>query len=447
MVTKLAPPGVYTEQIDPEKEKKTLVPDPTATSFSFDDEEVENWAKNGELPPELAEHHLEKIREHTEFMEELQERFGPNPTSAQRLLLLRERYANKPKDWLDKEVKHVADFQEFLEKNWERLAGIIPVAQRIRHSRDLVDNKFPSELEILSASDNRAETTVEPLQLTEAQDRLVFTLCQLLAKKSERWRQGSSDYYMGNHDPGFTELSGQQVPTARLLVTPYELAKEYYGRTDFNSGHMSHLLATVNELSNRNFTLVFTQSQKKKDGSTGYNRIRMPMPLFLLALVDENLTEHECKTITGNIIHESKTKLLFRLSPIFTKDIRQRYIEFPEDLHIRMTKTKAAGKRGRIGQPAHLFRDYLLRELSAGNRAKRERDKAGNIIFERNEETLVTILGLQKAWDAGRKSRVRTALQKTFDIFLELGLLKAVKKVDGAKRQVKYRFTVNADFK
>lgn len=446
MVKKLDPPGVYTEQTDPETGEKTLIPDPSASAFSFDSNEVETWAKNGELPAELAEHHLEKIREHTELMEELQKRFGPNPTPEQRLLVLQERYANKPKGWLDKEVKNVVNFQKFLEKNWERLAGIIPAAQRIRHSRDLVDNKFPSELDILKSSGDRAETSIEPLQLTEAQDRLVFTLCQLLSKKSERWRQDSPDYYMGNHEAGLVELAGQQIPTARLLVTPYELAKEYYGRTNFNSDHMSHLLAAVNELADRSFTLVFTQ-QKKKDGATRYNRIRMPMPLFLLALVDEDLTEHECKTITGNIIHESKTKLLFRLSPIFTKDIAQRYIEFPEDLHIRMTKTKAAGTRGRIGQHAHLFRDYLLRELSAGNRGKRQKDKNGDIVFERDEEKLVAILGLLKEWEAGRKSRVRGYFQKTFNIFLELGLLKSVEKLDGVKRQLKYKFTINGDFK
>lgn len=446
MVKKLDPPGVYAEHTDPETGDKRLVPDPNASAFLFDSNEVETWAKNGELPAELAEHHLEKIREHTELIEELQKRFGANPTPEQRLFVLQERYANKPKGWLDKEVKNVVNFQKFLEKNWERLAGIIPAAQRIRHSRDLVDNKFPSELEILKSSGDRAESFIEPLQLTEAQDRLVFTLCQLLSKKSERWRQDSPDYYMGNHEAGLIELAGQQIPTARLLVTPYELAKEYYGRTNFNSDHMSHLLAAVNGLADRSFTFVFTQ-QKKKDGATRYNRIRMSIPLFLLALVDEDLTEHECKKITGNIIHESKTKLLFRLSPIFTKDIAQRYIEFPEDLHIRMTKTKAAGTRGRIGQHAHLFRDYLLRELSAGNRGKRQKDKNGDIIFERDEEKLVAILGLLKEWEAGRKSRVRRYFQKTFNIFLELGLLKSVEKLDGVKRQLKYKFTINRDFK
>ena len=446
MVKKLTPSGVYTEHTDHETGEKTLIPNPSASCFVYDSKEVENWARDGEIPKELAEHHFESIRKHTDLMEKLQRQFGPNPTPEQRLLFFQDFFANESKETLDKEIKYTIEFQEFLEKHWERLAGIIPAAQRIRQSRDLVDNKFPSELEPLNLSKDETETSIEPLHLTEAEDRLVLTLCQLLGKKSERWRQDSPDYYMGNHEPGLVELDGQEIATARLILTEYELAKEYYGHTNFNSDHLTHLRQTYYGLADKNFSLVFTKS-KKKSGTTTYDRFRTRMPLYFVGLLDKDLTKRECGSIVGSAIHETKTKLIFRLNPIFTRDIAQRYIEFPEDLHIRMTKTKAAGRRGRLGQPAHLLRDYLLRELSAGNRGRRNKDKDGNIIFERDEEKLIALLGLQKKWNEGRKTRVRTYLQKTFNIFLELGLLKSVDRIEGAKGQVKYKFTMFAGFK
>lgn len=450
MVKRHSPAGVYKHVTDPDSGEVTLVQDETAVSFEFSSGEVEQWARDGKMPRDLAESHLKKIDEHVSLMRTVRERFGPNYTSDQFVEVLREMRANFTQDDLDREIKDTVAFQDFLEKNWDRLSGVVDAAQKIRQSRDFVDNKFPSELAISNSSGKGGELSTQPLQLAEAEDKLVFTLCQLLAKKSERWDESSSGFYLGNHPPGEYKLDGERVSTARLLISPYELAREYYGRTDFGKDNLDHLLNTATELAGKRFHFALTQEVPQAPGKRGrptFNRIRAQMPLFELVLVDENLTEVERDTISGDAVHETKTKLLFRLNPIFTRSIAKRFIEFPVDLHIRMARTKAAGRKGRVGEHTNLMRDYLMRELSACRAGNRPKSESGNFTIERNEDKLVTILGLDTEWRQGRKSRVRGYIQKSASIFTEIGLVVRLDEAEGSKGQRKYVFHLNPDFK
>jgi tRNA 2-selenouridine synthase SelU len=153
--------------------------------------------------------------------------------------------------------------------------------------------------------------------------------------------------------------------------------------------------------------------------------------------VNPGLTEQESNDIdNGDIFIDGKgCRLLFKFGPIFTNNIRDRYVEFPEDIHLRITSAKAAGS-GRIPQCVNLLRDLLFREK-----------QQNRFVIERDEETLIRTLRLSKEWDAKKKSRVYERINKAIDIFTELGLLKSVVKTTGSKGQTKYILEINPDFK
>jgi len=447
--------NAYTHEVDSETGETTLVPDPTAVNFSFDTIHVEKWALEGRVPKELAERYLKDLEESIELLTLTRKRYGDKPTTDQILEIRKEFYKDRPDQWHKEQAETLVEFHKFLEKHWDKITALSPEAKRVRHSRDLVDNKFPTEIEELSNqldlfSDRNASkpsaqelnVQISPLVLTEAQDRLLFTLCQLLAKKSERWNQSSEDYYLGNSPTKSVTVDGfGNANPARLVVTPYELAKEYYGRDNFNTDHLKHLSDTIKTLSELQFALAI--SKKNEKGT--YDRIRTTLPMYGLAIIDKDLSEKELSTISSSDLHGTKSKLLFKFNPIITNNIREKYVEFPEDLHLRISKTKVIGKRGKVPQCVNLMRDYLMREKQGEK--NRQKDHNGNILIERDEEKLVKILGLEKEWKEGRKGRVRKYIKKAFDVFSEIELIKKVDQVQGKRSQPKYTITINKDFK
>jgi hypothetical protein len=177
-----------------------------------------------------------------------------------------------------------------------------------------------------------------------------------------------------------------------------------------------------------------TSTEKKKK----FDKIRTFLPLFQIALFNHDLTESESQEIDKNelLIEGKKCRFLFKFGPLFTNNIRDRYVEFPEDIHIRIANSKSSGEKGRIPQCVNLMRDLLFRE----RQQKR-------YILERDEETLVHTLGLSKEWKSGKKGRVLERLKKSFAVFQEIGLLKKVSKITGSKNQRKYQIEIDPDFK
>lgn len=346
------------------------------------------------------------------------------------------------------------DFIRLLLENRENVLNIISSTQdkTFRQSRELIDNKLAREqtetkqLSLFDHMDQKgnlipSSTAPEPpvirgLDFTPGEDRLIHTLSLLLSRHSEKWNQQSPNYYMGNFERGVTTINSVDLETARLMITPHDLYSTYLGRTDYNTDHIQFILQSLSELSKKNFLVTLTIPKESNQKGKRFDKLRTYLPLFQVVILNKDLTETESQQIENNdlLVEGKGCKFLFRFNPIFTNSIRERYVEFPEDIHLRIARS--AGQKGKVSQSTNLLRDFLFRE---------KQQKRFTIV--RDEDTLLNILNLEKMRKEGRKKKVNEMLQKSFDIFVSIGLLKDVQKSIGKKGQTQYTMEINPDFK
>lgn len=360
------------------------------------------------------------------------------------------------KNYQDQEKTETMDFIKFLIEKKEDLIRLIDSEKNttFRQSRELIDNKLtrkPIESAQLSLFDNidekekkianpnhdqSAQPIIKGLDLSPAEDRLVHTLSLLISKHSEKRNQDSPEYYMGNQERGVTTLNSIELETARLMISPHELYSNYLGRDDYNTDHIQFILQSLNNLSKKNFLVSLTIPKGTGQKGKRFDKLRTYLPLFQVVILNKDLTETESQEIENNqlLVEGKRGKFLFRFNPIFTNSIRERYVEFPEDIHLRIARS--SGKKGRVSQCTNLMRDFLFRE---------KQQKRYTVV--RDEETLFRILNLEKMRKEGRKKKVNEMLQKSFDIFLKIELLKDIQKSLGKKGQVQYTMEINPDFK
>lgn len=407
-------------------------------------EELKQWIPQEIMPQEIDASAIDYIEK---FMQEV--------VQAKKLKEKSKRGSSLKLDYqidASEEAKKSMGLIEFLIQKRHELVDVLSAfdEKTFRQSREIIDNKLNTEKSSKASLLEKdtgplfpqkapIEPIIQRLDLSPAEDRLIHTISLLLSRNSERSDQNSPKYYMGNYESGLISVHSIEVETARMLITPHELYSTYLGRDDYNTHHIQFILDVLNNICKKNYQITLnmlskTSTEKKKK----FDKVRTFLPLFQIAILNHDLTESESQEIDKNelLIEGKKCRLLFKFGPLFTNNIRDRYVEFPEDIHLRIANSKSAGEKGRIPQCVNLMRDLLFRE----RQQKR-------YFLERDEETLVHILGLSKEWEAGKKGRVLERLNKSFDVFQEIGLVKKVVCTTGSKKQKKYQIEINPDFK
>lgn len=428
-------PAVY----DTEKRSETKEVNPKAKSFGpFSTKDIEKLIQKGGIPSELATAWIMEKSENNAPHDKKEIVDGAIKEHLQ--LLFSPEYFDK--------LKLSCEFTQYLIDHKEEIYAIIAEqeAKTFRASKDLIDSKLEAALVELNPFDLTAQRSTEEqevhlprLDLSPAEDRILFVLNQLLARNSERYNQHSSDYYLGNYEPGMVKIESMELETARLIISPHELYKTYHGRRDYGADNSKFVLETLLSLAKKQFLVTFSiPKTDKKTGKKTYDKLRTLQPLFMIAILNSDLTEKEHIDINNSkdFVEGNGCRFVFKFSPIFTNNIRERYIEYPEDIHLRIASTKAAGAKGRLPQCVNLFRDLLFREKQLKRYS-----------IERDEETLIQVLGLTTEAKSGKRQRIQERLQKCFDIFKELGLLKTVEKTAGSKGQSKYVIQIDKEFK
>lgn len=317
-----------------------------------------------------------------------------------------------------------------------------------RQSRELIDNKLdrgaePDRAQIIDPFDSNKLKTVKELlsekpiirglNLDQSEDRIVHTLTLLLSRKSESRNQDSSDYYMGNYEKGSLSINQIEMETARIIVSPHEFYSTYYGRDNYNSDHIKFILNKLKSFAKKMYltTWNFPVNGKQKR----YNKLRTYCPLFNIVILNLDLSESECQDIDSNndLLEGRKCQFLFKFQPQFTNNIRERYVEFPEDIYFRISD--AIGK-DRFSQSVNLMRDFLFRE----KQSKRYE-------FLRDKDTVIDILKLDEFRRDGRKKKVDEIINECSAIFLKIGLLLEWEAMQGKNDQDQYRIQINRDFK
>jgi|GEM_PF-2695326 len=314
-----------------------------------------------------------------------------------------------------------------------------------RQSRELIDNKLNQVLDSKNSTyfcinenkDIQADKPIiQGLNLDQGEDRVLHTLSLLLYRKSENIDQKSPNYYMGNYQKGLVSINQIEMETARIIVSPHEFYSTYLGRTDYNSNHIKFILNKLKSLSQRTFLTAWKFPKDSKPTKQKKSMVfRTYLQLFQMVLLNDDLSEIECDEIINNelLLSGKKCHFLFKFQPQFTSNIREQYVEFPEDIYSRLSE--AVGNK-RFSQSINLMRDFLFRE---------KQQKRYNII--RDKETLIYLLNLDKLKKEGRKKMINEKIRECLNVFLKIGLLKDWQEIEGKQAQEQYHIQLNPNFK
>lgn len=317
-------------------------------------------------------------------------------------------------------------------------------SKTFRQSRELIDNKLDfkqnEQLTLFDFMENNETIYKSPLikglDLDQSEDRIIHTLTLLLSRKSETKNQKSGDYYMGNYGKGAMTIHNTEMETSRILVSPHEFYSTYYGKGDYGADQIEFLLKKLDSLSKKTFMTTWTiPSKRKGNNEQRFDKFRTNLPLFQLAILNQDLSESESQEIDNNksLLEGKKCHFLFKFQPQFTNNIRERYVEFPENIHLRIAET--AGTK-RYSQCVNLMRDFLFREKQ-GRRYEVIRD----------QETLIDVLKLNKYWKNGKKKKVNDMINECLNIFIKIGLINTWEKLQGKFGQTQFRIEINPAFK
>jgi hypothetical protein len=313
-----------------------------------------------------------------------------------------------------------------------------------RQSREIIDNKLNQVIDVEKSTyfclDENKEVQIDKpiiqgLSLDQGEDRVLHTLSLLLYRKSENVDQSSPNYYMGNYQKGIISINEIEMETARIIVSPHEFYSTYLGRDDYNTHHIKFILGKLDKLSKRTFLTAWKFPKETKRKTKTYLFFRTYLQLFQMALLNNDLSEIERDEILSNetLLQGKKCHFLFKFQPQFTSNIREQYVEFPEDIYYRISKV--IGK-DRFSHSINLMRDFLFRE---------KQQRRFNII--RDKQTLISILKLDKLQEEGRKKIINEKIDESFNVFLKISLITSWKEVIGKHGQTQFQIIINPDFK
>lgn len=275
------------------------------------------------------------------------------------------------------------------------------------------------------------------ISLSPPEEKLIRAILMLLHINSDLNFE-SEDYYAGNGELILAE-EGFRLP--HLKVRPIDLYKAYTGKSssqNISGAEIQHIKKILFDLEKQQFEVTYRRVVKKQVGQQEVERVQlvtMNKPLFKVISFLEISREEETRLDAGdNSVRTLREELILALNPIFIDQIKTKYVEFPMDISRRLEEASGGAKK--VTEAMNLLTDYLLREKSS----KRYES-------EIEYENLVRTLGLSRLVERGEKARTRQKVDEAIGVAKSIGLLDAVKFVDGAKLQSKVVFTINQEFK
>ncbi len=268
--------------------------------------------------------------------------------------------------------------------------------------------------------------------LKPSEDKLVNALYRLLRDKSESRDVSAKNFYQGNYPSDRTVECGEiKLPWVAIRVRMIELYKAYTGKNRISGKESQLIKSTLDEFRKREFLIWYERVREIGEGKSVEKRFdlfQLADPLVRIGKVIKDLTAPERERVVQGGSIDEKTDLVFYLHPLFIHQIREKYVEMPENINSRMNV--AAGGAHRLKPCINLLRDYLCREISAGRHVGSGRKT------EINEETLLLQLDLQDE----RRERQQQGLLDAVGANKNLGLILNHEIVIGAQGQRKHVF-------
>ncbi|MDN3505439.1 MAG: hypothetical protein P0S95_07685 [Rhabdochlamydiaceae bacterium] len=355
--------------------------------------------------------------------------------------------------------KKLLQYLEFLKSHNDTIFRLLSpnnsISEKIRHAGHFVDQKLkyeypksgkPQQLETIKSTSINShlnqhafEVKTIGVRLSPAQDKLINSLQKLLHQKSQNNFPDQNDYYTGNMENGLVPFGNEPKKSPRIAIKPGELYRAYTNKSHYSADEMQFVRETLKTLADKKFLLVFDRKRKVMINGkmqTRTDRIEEYQSLIKVIKYTEDISDGELEKMnSGNgDVFESKGELIIGFNPILVDQINSKYIEYPSDIHKKMST--AAGGTRRVTEAMNILRDYMLRELSS---------KRTTVAL--NKEKMIYLLKLDKLLETRQKKRAQKKVDKAIDTIIQLGLIQSYEMKGGAKEQEKYIFYLNPNFK
>lgn len=256
------------------------------------------------------------------------------------------------------------------------------------------------------------------IELSTFEDKVVNSLIKSLYQNSDKNKKSES-YYLGNGEIK-TAKNGNLIP--QLIIKPQQLYKEITGKKRPNGKDVKEIRTALDNLSSKNYPIEY----RKKVGKE-FIVIRNSQPLLNFSSLARFNEEENSKYIKGNEdLFTKKEAFVISFNPIFSDQIKQKYILYPTDLEERITL--ASPKR--VKTSTNNLRDYLLRGLSS--------KKYSQQIYKEKLEEVLNI-------SHQRKARREALIKEALEVCNKVELLESYSTTNTSKG-VKYLLKLNKDF-
>lgn len=255
------------------------------------------------------------------------------------------------------------------------------------------------------------------IELSQFEDRVVNSLIKSLYKNSNKNKK-SEAYYLGN---GEIKPSKDGDLTPQLIINPQQLYKEITGKNRPNGKDIKEIKEALKNLSEKNYPIEY----RLKIGGE-FVRRNNTQPLLSFTRETRYKEEEWERLKKGEEALFTKEVFYISFNPIFSNQIKDKFILFPMDLEERISL--ASPKRVKIS--TNNLRDYLLRVISNKN-----------YTHEIYKEKLEGKLNISHQ----RKARREALLSEALEVCKKVELLESystIKTSDG----VKYIFKLNPNF-
>ena len=256
------------------------------------------------------------------------------------------------------------------------------------------------------------------IELSQFEDRVVNSLIKSLYKNSNKNKK-SEAYYLGNGEIQISK-DGDLIP--QLIINPQQLYKEITGKNRPNGKDVKEILEALKNLSEKNYPIEYRQKKGKE-----FIVKRNSQPLLSFTR-EARLNEEEGERYNRGeeALFTKKEVFYISFNPIFSVQIKDKFILFPMDLEERISL--ASPKRVKIS--TNNLRDYLLRVISNKN-----------YTHEIYKEKLEANLNISHQ----RKARREALLSEALEVCKKVELLESYSTIETSDG-VKYIFKLNPNF-
>lgn len=316
---------------------------------------------------------------------------------------------------------------------------------KIRHGGHFVDQTLISSrqtIEYTTTEDRlggieKHGITREGIALeTPAEYRMIYALYLLIQKSSSEYLNSESDnFYTGNLPTEYSQWGKGKSQVIKIKVSRHELYKAFTGKSDYSGRDIKEIDGVLEGLKKRQ-CLIRYHRKYKESGKIKNDLVEGVYPLLTITEHHIGISNKELEDITQqkDTPKRRRGELEIAFNPIFTDQIKEKWINYPSDIIPRLTRA-AEDNGNRLTTSHYKFLDYSCRELSSKRTT-----------FELNEDNFHDTIGFNKHIRDGRRALADKQTNEMFSVFKNLGLLKEHKKTTGSNGQSKYVFTLNKDF-